>query len=129
LLEDGVGDDQLLLSAKLQQQAPIVVAVSNAVSAKNSFPGIYILTYSGVEIAKDYYLVVCRDALEMAAELRVEPVFFCRFSLESRGVHTEERGILFVLQREAHGHGAVGVAGWQVFQFGGDGGPDHEAGA
>ena len=42
LLEDGVGDVRLLLSAKLQQQAPLV-SVTNAVSAKYSFPGIIIV--------------------------------------------------------------------------------------
>lgn len=65
-----VGDDKLLLSAKLQQQAP-VVAVSNAVSAKYSFPGNCILAHSGVEVTKDNQLI-CRDALKEASERRVE---------------------------------------------------------
>ena len=68
LLEDGVGDDKLPLSAKLQQQAPVVFAVTNAVSAKYSFPGICILAHSSIETTKDYLLVVCRDALTTAAE-------------------------------------------------------------
>ena len=72
LLKDGVGDHKLLLSAKLQQQAPIVIAVTNTVSAKYSFPGIWILAHSSIEITKDYPLVVCRHALETAGELRVE---------------------------------------------------------
>ena len=50
LLEDGVGN-KLLLSTKLQQQAPVVVAVTN-VSAKYSFPGICILAHSGIEITR-----------------------------------------------------------------------------
>lgn len=58
LLEDGVGDDELLLSAKLQQQAPIVIAVSNTVSAKYSFPGNCVLAHSGVEVTKDNQLVI-----------------------------------------------------------------------
>ena len=77
-MEDGVDDDKLLLSAKLQQQAPFVVAVTNAMSAKHSFPGIYILAHSNIEITKDYYLVICRDALETAAELRVAYCLFFR---------------------------------------------------
>ena len=56
LLEDGVSDDKLLLSAKLQLQAPVVIAVTNAVSAKYSFPGICILAHSSIEITKDYHL-------------------------------------------------------------------------
>ena len=59
-LGDGVGEDKLLLSAMLQQQVPVVVAVTNAMSAKYSFPGIYILANSCIEITKDYHLVICR---------------------------------------------------------------------
>ena len=53
LLEDGVGDNMLLLSAKLQQQAPVVVAVTNSMSVKYSFLGICILACSSIEITKD----------------------------------------------------------------------------
>lgn len=45
LLEDGIGDDKLLLSAKLQQQVSFVIAVTNAVSAKYFFLGICILVH------------------------------------------------------------------------------------
>ena len=69
LLEDGVGDDKLLLSAKLQQQVLVIILVTNAVSAMYSFPGICILAHSSIEITKDYHLVVCKGALETAAEL------------------------------------------------------------
>ena len=99
LLEDGVGDDKLLLSAKLQLQASVVAAVTNAVSDKNSFPGICILVHSNIEITKDYNLVICWDALVTAAELRVEFVFFCRGSSKSWNVHTENRGITLIFQR------------------------------
>ena len=68
LLEDGVGDNKMLLRAELQQQAPVVVAVSNTVSAKYSFPGNCVLAHSSIEVAKNYHLVVCRGALEKAAE-------------------------------------------------------------
>ena len=53
LLEDGVGDDKLLLRAELQQQAPVVIAVSNAVSAKYSFPGNCVLAHSSIEVTKN----------------------------------------------------------------------------
>ena len=75
LLED-VGDDKFLLSAKLQQKATIVVAVTKAVSATYFLPGICILAHSSIEINKDYYHIVCRGALETATELRVELIFF-----------------------------------------------------
>ena len=99
LLEDGADDDKLLLSVKLQQQAPVVVAFTNVVSAKYSFPEICILAHSSTEITKDYHLV-CKGALETAAELRVELVFFCRFSLKSWSVYTEKRGILLIFSEE-----------------------------
>ena len=72
LPEDGVGDNKLLLSAKLRQQAVAVIAVINAVSAKYSFPGICILAFSSTEITKDYHIVPCRGALRTAAEVGVE---------------------------------------------------------
>ena len=61
-LEDGIGDYKLQLSAKLRQQAPVVVAVTNTMSAKYSFPEICILTNSSIEITNGYHLIVCRDA-------------------------------------------------------------------
>ena len=48
LLEDSAGYDKLLLSAKLQQQAPVVVAVTKAVFAKYSFPAMCILAHLGI---------------------------------------------------------------------------------
>ena len=33
LLEQGVGDDELMLRTELQKQAPVVIAVANSVSA------------------------------------------------------------------------------------------------
>ena len=68
LLEDGVGDYKLLLSAKLQQQAPIVIAVTNTASAKYSFPEICILAHFSIEITKDYHLI-CRGALETVSKI------------------------------------------------------------
>ena len=126
LLEDGVGDDKLVLSEKLQQQVPVVFAVTNDVSAKYSFLGIYILAHSSIENINDYHLVVCRDALETVAERRVEVVFFCRFSSKRWSVHTEKRGIPLIFQRKAHRHHAVGIISWQIFQPGDNGSADHE---
>ena len=117
LLEDGVCDDELLLCAELQQQVPIVIAVSNPMAAEYPFPGVCIFAHSGTEIAKYYDLVICRDALEKAAEFRVKLILLCRLSLESRRIHTEECGILLMLitQREAHGDNVVTVTCWQGF--------------
>ena len=112
LLEDSVGDDKLLLSTKLQQQVPVVIAVTNSMFAKYSFPGICILAHSSIEITKDYHFVVCRSALETAAEL----VSFCRFSSRSCSIHTEKHGILLIFQRKVHQHHAViGMTSGQIF--------------
>ena len=115
LLEDGVGDDKLLLSAKLQQQAPIVIVVANATSAKYYFPGICILAHSSIEITKDYNLVICRGALETAAEFWVELVFSCGFSSKSYSIHTKKHGIPLIFQSKAQGHHVVGMISWQIF--------------
>ena len=97
LLKDGVDDDQLLLRAQLQQQAPIVIAVSNAMSTKHSFPGSCVLAHSGIEVAKDYHLIICRGALEEAAKLRVELVFYCRLGYKSWGEYTDECHVTYSL--------------------------------
>ncbi|KAJ7423312.1 hypothetical protein WISP_34364 [Willisornis vidua] len=52
--------------------------------AQDSFPGFRILTYSGVEVIKDYDLVICRNILGQAAQVSVEFDFFrCRPSVRS----------------------------------------------
>ena len=38
LLEQGVGDDELMLRTKLQKQAPVVIAVASFVSTSSLFP-------------------------------------------------------------------------------------------
>ena len=38
LLEQGVGDDELMLRRELQKREPVVIAVVNSLSAKDSFP-------------------------------------------------------------------------------------------
>ena len=124
LLEDGVGDDKWLLSAKLQQQTPVVVAVTNAIFVKYSFLGMCILAHSSIETTKDYRLIVCRGALKRAAEIRVELVFFCMFSSKNWSVHTKKRGIPFIFQRKTHGYHAAGMISWQIFQPGGDWGAE-----
>ena len=116
LLEYGVGDDKLPRSAKLRQKAPVVIAVTNTVSATYSFPGICILAHSSIEITKYYPLVVCSGDLETAAELQTELIFFCKFSSKSWRVHTEKRGIPLIFQRKAHGYDAVGMSGWQTMK-------------
>ena len=102
LLEDDVSGGKLLLSAKLQQQAPAVVAFTNAVSAKYTFPGICILAHSNIEITKDYHLVICRDALETTAELQVELVFFLQVRLEElERTHWKAWNAIYFLEESA----------------------------
>ena len=126
LLENGVGDDKLLLSAKLQLLVPVVFVVTNTVSAEYYFPRICILTHSSSEITKDYNFLVCRGVLDTASELLVEHVFFYSFRAKSWCVHTEKRGIPLIFQMKVHGYQMVGMTSCQIFQPGEDGGADHE---
>ena len=50
-----------MLCAERKQEAPIVVTVTNAVSSKDSLPGLRVLPNSTVEVAKVEDLVVFRD--------------------------------------------------------------------
>ena len=107
-------------------QAPVVIAVTNVVSAKYSFPGICILAHSSTETIKDYHLTICRGALETVAELWVEIFFFCRFTSKSWSIHTEKHGIPVIFLKKAHGHHVVWMTIWQIFQSGSNRGADHE---
>ena len=51
LPKQGVGDDELLLRTELQQQTPVVIAVANSVSTKDSFPQFEASSHSGVEVS------------------------------------------------------------------------------
>ena len=51
LLEQGVGDDELMLRRKLQKQAPIVIAVANSVSTWDSFPQFEVSSHSCIEVS------------------------------------------------------------------------------
>ena len=51
LLEQGVGDDELMLQTELQKQWPVVIAVANSVSTKDSFPQFEVLSHSCVEVS------------------------------------------------------------------------------
>ena len=50
LLEQGVGDDELMLREELQKQAPVVIAVANSVSTWDSFPQFEVSSNSCVEV-------------------------------------------------------------------------------
>ena len=49
LLEQGVGDDELMLRTELQQQAPIFIVVANSVFTLDSFPQFEVSSHSCVE--------------------------------------------------------------------------------
>ena len=50
-LEQGVGDDELMLRTKLKKQEPVVIAAANFVSTKDSFPQFEASSHSGVEVS------------------------------------------------------------------------------
>ena len=51
LLEQGVGDDKLMLRTELQKQASTVIAVANSVSTWDSFPQFEVSSRSCVEVS------------------------------------------------------------------------------
>ena len=50
-LEQGVGDDELMLRTKLQKQAPVVIVVANSVSTYDSFLQFEVSSHSCVEVS------------------------------------------------------------------------------
>ena len=51
LLKQGVSDYEVMLRAELQKQVPIVTAVANSMSTKNSSPQSKVSSCSGIEIS------------------------------------------------------------------------------
>ena len=75
LLEDRVGNDELLLFTELKQKAPIVITVPNAVSSEDSFPGLGVPVNSCVKVANNEDLVNCRGVVQEYVQIRIEVVF------------------------------------------------------
>ena len=98
LLKDCVGYGKLVLCTELEQEAPVVVTVTNGVSSEDSLPGLRVLPNSSVEVAKDKDLVVFRSVGQESAQIGIEDVFVCRVCQKSGSVDTEEREMLFALQ-------------------------------
>ena len=56
----------MVLCTELEQEAPVVTTVTNAVSSKDSLPGLRVLANSNIEVAyvaKDEDLVVFRGVV------------------------------------------------------------------
>ena len=51
LLEQGIGDDELMLRTELQKQAPVDIAVANSVSIYDFFPQFEVSSHSCVEVS------------------------------------------------------------------------------
>ena len=98
LLKDCVGDGKLVLRTELEQEAPVVLTVTNAVSSEDSLPGLRVLPNSSVEVAKDKDLVVFRSVGQESVQIGIEDVFVCRVCPKSGSVDTEEHEVLFALQ-------------------------------
>ena len=92
LLKQCVCDGQLVLGAKLQEQASIVVAVAKSMFAKNSFPQLGVSAHPSIEIAKDDQLVLrvyaCDDSVQITS----------RVSLQRWTVDTDKSGRLVPLE-------------------------------
>ena len=98
LLKDCVVDDKLVLCAELEQEAPIVVTVTNAMSSEDSLPGLTVLPNSSVEVAKDKDLVGFTSVVQESAQIRIEDVVVCRVCQKSWSVDTEKCEVLLSLQ-------------------------------
>ena len=98
LLKDCVADGKLVLCTELEQEAPVVVTVTNAVSSEDSLPGLRVLPNSSVEVAKDKDLVVFRSVGQESAQIGIKDAFVCRVCQKSGSVDTKEREVLFALQ-------------------------------
>ena len=72
LLKDCVGDDKLALCAELEQEVPIVITITNAMSSKDSLPHLTVLPNSSIEVAKDKDLVIFRSVVRESVQIRIE---------------------------------------------------------
>lgn len=97
-MKDCLGDGKSVLCAKLEQEAPIVITVTNSVSSKDSLPGFRVLPNPSVEVAKDKDLVVFRNVGQESAQIGIEDVFVYRVCQKSAKVDTEECEVLLALQ-------------------------------
>ena len=50
LLEQGVGDDELMLRTELQKQVSVVIAVASSRSTQDSLPQFEVSSHSSVEV-------------------------------------------------------------------------------
>ena len=78
LLEDRVGNDELVLCTELEQKVPVVVTVPNAVSSEDSSPGLGVPLNSCVKVANNEDLVDCRGVVQESAQIGIETVFVRR---------------------------------------------------
>ena len=66
-----------MLGAKLQEQAPVVIAVAKSMFAKNSFPQLGVSAHPSIEIAKDDQLVLrvyaCDDSANHCRRPLLQP--------------------------------------------------------
>ena len=80
LLEGCVGDGELVLCAELEQEAPVVVTVTNAVSSKDSFPGLRIPPNSSVEVANGRRIDMMRSEWPVGSLSSLEAMEFLTMS-------------------------------------------------
>ena len=63
LLNYCIGLSKLVHRGELDQEAPVVDAITNSVFSKGSFPGLRVPVNSGIEVTMDKNLVICRGAV------------------------------------------------------------------
>ena len=83
LLEQGIGDEELMLRRELQKQAPIVIAVANSMSTQDSIPQLEGSSHSCIEVSLDEEFVFRVNLLLGVMHVVVEGLLYCSVSLLS----------------------------------------------
>ena len=92
LLEQGVGDDKLMLRTELQKQVPIVIAVANSMTSYDSFAQFEVSSHSCVKSPDEFVFGV--NLLREVMRVAVESLLCSSFSMQSMCIHTEDSGKL-----------------------------------
>ena len=127
LLEQGVGDYQSLFCTRLQQHAPVEVAIVNSMASKNSWPYSVVSFHSCVKAAHDDELILPVHSPEKGPSVAVEGLFGRGVYHECGSVHIDDGSELIALESKAEGCKAIRVFFGDAGQLSGQRVLQHEA--
>ena len=104
LPEDGVGNQQVKLSAFAQQQKAIAIHLPNSTLPYKSSPPFLVPTDSGVQVAWYYKLVGGRRVTQFRVQVSIELLSGLLCACHCRGVHAHDGEEAFDADREAKLH-------------------------